>query len=59
MLTLIAGHRFTNVTRSRMLSAILKHPMSWFDKPENAVGSLISRLSNDPEIVERVSLNPH
>ena len=54
MLTLTAGHRFTNSTRSRMLDAILKHPMSWFDKSENAVGLLISRLSNDPEIIELV-----
>ncbi len=37
-----------------MLNAILNHPMSWFDKSENAVGVLIGRLSTDPEIVELV-----
>ena len=54
MLVLIIGHRFTQATRSRMLDAMLKNPMSWFDKSENAVGILISRLSTDPEIVEVV-----
>ncbi len=55
MSVLIIGHRFTQAIRSRMLDAMLKNPLSWFDKSENAVGVLVSRLSNDPEIVEGVS----
>ena len=37
-----------------MLNSMLKQDISWFDKPQNAVGLLITRLSVEPAMINEV-----
>lgn len=48
----IAGEKLTYRLRVRIFKAILQREMDWFDKPENNVGSLCSRLSSDASAVQ-------
>lgn len=47
-----AGAKMTNRLRIQTFSSILKQDMGWFDRKENSVGSLSSRLSGDCTTVQ-------
>ena len=51
---LTGGENISSDLRLRMLKAMLKQKMSWFDKPDNAVGILMTRISVDPTMIKQV-----
>ncbi len=48
----LAGENFTNRLRMMTFRAMLRQEMGWFDRRQNAVGSLCSRLSDDGSSVQ-------
>ena len=48
----VAGEHLTQRMRKLAFAAMLKQEMGWFDKPENSLGALLSRLSADSSAVQ-------
>ena len=36
------------------LAAVLRNELAWFEKPENSIGSLTSRIINDTAMVKTI-----
>lgn len=51
----IAGEKLTMRVRSLLFETMLKQEMGWFDKKENGVGALCTRLSVDTAYIQGVS----
>jgi ABC-type multidrug transport system fused ATPase/permease subunit len=51
----ISGERLTNRLRLKGFQSILKQDMGWFDKPENNVGTLCTKLSTEASAVKGAS----
>ncbi|XP_047326042.1 ABC transporter B family member 19-like [Impatiens glandulifera] len=49
----IGEKAMTNLRRS-LYSSVLRNELAWFEKPENSVGSLTSRIMNDTSLVKTV-----
>ncbi|EMD42759.1 multidrug resistance protein, putative, partial [Entamoeba histolytica KU27] len=47
-LFLSSGEHLIGSVRRRMFKSIVKQEIGWFDRKENRVGSLVTRLSSDP-----------
>ncbi|XP_044766755.1 ATP-dependent translocase ABCB1-like [Coccinella septempunctata] len=54
----VAGENLTLRVRSKMFAAMLKQEMGWFDRKENGVGALCSKLSNDASSIQGASGMP-
>ena len=48
------GEKLSSNLRFQKLKAMLKQKMSWFDKPDNAVGILMTRICVDPTMIKQV-----
>ncbi|KAK9877180.1 hypothetical protein WA026_016928 [Henosepilachna vigintioctopunctata] len=48
----IAGENLTLRVRSKMFSSIINQDISWFDRKENAVGSICAKLSSDGAAIQ-------
>lgn len=53
MLTL-AGENLTMRIRGRLFETMMEQEMAWFDKKDNGVGALCTRLSNQAASVQGV-----
>ncbi|KAL7712658.1 ABC-type xenobiotic transporter [Entamoeba marina] len=51
---LAAGDKFLGRLRTRFYKAIIHQDISWFDRKENMVGSITTRLSADPTSVKGI-----
>lgn len=49
-----AGEKLTLKIRKRTFEAMLNQEMGWYDRKENAVGSLCAKLSGDSASVQGV-----
>lgn len=55
---LTKGQHMTHYYRNRMLEAILRQDVQFFDRPENTTGALASRVSTQPtQLQELMSMN--
>ncbi|KAF8391867.1 hypothetical protein HHK36_022205 [Tetracentron sinense] len=50
----VVGERAMTNLRRVLYSAILSNEIAWFEKPENSVGSLTSRIINDTSMIKTV-----
>lgn len=50
----VVSENFVLRLKRKMFEAILRQDMSWFDKPENGVGSLCARISSETAKVQIV-----
>ena len=48
----ISGERLTYKLRYMLFRGILRQDMGWFDRPDNTVGALATKLSNDASAVQ-------
>jgi ATP-binding cassette subfamily B (MDR/TAP) protein 1 len=48
----VAGESLTQRMRKAAFSAMLRQEMGWFDRPQNSVGALLSRLSADSSAIQ-------
>ena len=48
----IAGESLTQRMRKAAFAAMLRQEMGWFDRPQNSVGALLSRLSADSSAIQ-------
>ena len=55
----LSGERLTTRLRQKSFAAIIKQEISYFDREENGVGFLTSRLTSDASLVKGVSLVSH
>ncbi|KAL7719171.1 ABC-type xenobiotic transporter [Entamoeba marina] len=51
----VAGEKLLGRIRSKFYKAILRQDISWFDRKENMVGSITTRLSSDPTNVKGIT----
>ncbi|XP_059669405.1 ABC transporter B family member 19-like [Cornus florida] len=50
----VVGEKAMNNLRQALYSAVLRNELAWFEKPENSVGSLTSRIVNDTSMVKTI-----
>ena len=50
----IAGEHLTQRLRRQAFQAMLRQEMGWFDRAENSVGALLSRLAADASAVQGI-----
>ncbi|KAL7719946.1 ABC-type xenobiotic transporter [Entamoeba marina] len=50
-----AGEKLLGRVRTRFYKAIMHQDISWFDRKENSVGSVTTRLSADPTTIKGIS----
>ncbi|KAJ8768706.1 hypothetical protein K2173_023610 [Erythroxylum novogranatense] len=50
----IVGEKATSNLRQALYSGVLRNELGWFDKPENSVGSLTSRIIHDTSVVKTI-----
>ncbi|KAL3285399.1 hypothetical protein HHI36_019503 [Cryptolaemus montrouzieri] len=51
----VAGENLTLRVRSQIFAVMLKQEIAWFDRKDNGVGALCSRLSNDGAAIQGAS----
>ncbi|CAG7716444.1 unnamed protein product [Allacma fusca] len=51
----VTGDRTANRLRKTVFAALMKQELAWFQKPENNVGALCSRLSEDAAIIHEAT----
>lgn len=50
----ISGENMTKRIRSRCFKAVLSQDLAWFDRPENNIGTLTTRLATEAASVQGV-----
>ncbi|XP_071713467.1 ABC transporter B family member 14-like [Rutidosis leptorrhynchoides] len=50
----VIGEKAMTNLRQALYSAVLRNELAWFDKPENSVGSLTSRIINETSTVKTI-----
>ena len=50
----ISGERLTERLNGESLKAMLRQRMSWFDRPENTLGSMMYRITVDVATINTV-----
>lgn len=52
----VAGERLTERLKGESFKAMLKQKISWFDYPENTLGSMIYRITADVVTLNKVTI---
>jgi ATP-binding cassette subfamily B (MDR/TAP) protein 1 len=58
----VVGQRLIAKVRRLTFAAMLRQDIGWFDRPENASGALVARLTSDTDVLQTVTadvLNQH